>query len=65
MWTYDRKYTNVRHTTAAIYTASITLPSHSGPPPGFLHKQVFISQPFLAEYLNENHISKTDTYCRN
>ena len=37
MWMYERRYTNVRHMTADMYTATIRLPNHSGLPPGFLH----------------------------
>lgn len=37
MWMYERRYTNVRHMAADMYTATITLPNHSGLPPGFLH----------------------------
>lgn len=34
---YERRYTNVEETTTAMATETITFPSQSGSPPGFLH----------------------------
>uniref|UniRef100_A0A7C9A3T1 Uncharacterized protein n=1 Tax=Opuntia streptacantha TaxID=393608 RepID=A0A7C9A3T1_OPUST len=41
-WKYERRYTNIKHTTAATTTDTITLPSHSGTPPGFLSKRTAV-----------------------
>lgn len=36
-WIYESRYTNVKQTAAATTIETITLTSHSGAPPGFLH----------------------------
>ena len=50
-WTYERRYTKVRHMTAAIKAAIITFANHSGVLPGFLHENTMQAKQSLPKCL--------------